>query len=182
MGTPYTPQQTVSTPGGIATIPSATMTRPADTTAYASGDLVANSTTAGSVTGLVFANAIRVNENFRIERVCLRKSDPSITNASFRVYICRALPVLSVGDNAQLNNSGVMAIDDVSYIVDWFDITMARGGERGAFGVGVPNIGSAIALSPVDPSTTLIGLIEATAAYTPVSGETFDCVLEGQWS
>lgn len=182
MGTPYTPQQTVSTPGGIATIPSATMTRPADTTAYASGDLVANSTTAGSVTGLVFANAVRVNENFRIERVRLRKSGPSITNASFRVYICRALPVLSVGDNAQLNNSGVMAIDDVSYIVDWFDITMARGGTAGAFGVGVPNIGSAIALSPVDPSTTLIGLIEATAAYTPVSGETFNCVLEGQWS
>ena len=38
----------------IADIVTATLTRPADTTAYASGDLVANSTTAGSVTPLTF--------------------------------------------------------------------------------------------------------------------------------
>ena len=182
MGVPYTPQQTVATPGGIATIHATTMTRPADTTAYTAGDLVANSTTAGSVTGLVFPGAVRNNEGVRIERLRLRKSGTSLTNASFRVYICRALPTLSVGDNAQLNNSGVMAIDNIQYVIGWFDVTMDRSATVGARGTGTPNSGNAIAVSPIDGTTQLIGLIEATAAYTPVSGETFDCTLEGQWS
>ena len=182
MGVPYPPQQSVYTPGGIATIASATMTRPADTTAYAAGDLVANSTTAGSVTGLVFSAAVRLNENYRIEALRLRKSDPSLTNASFRVYICRALPTLTVGDNGAFNASGVLALDSIQHVIEWFDVTMARSGVAGAFGRGVPNIGGAVALSPVDPSTTLYGLIEATAAYTPASGEAFNCILEGQWS
>lgn len=182
MGVPYTPQQLVATPGGIATIHANTMTRPADTTAYAAGDLVANSTTAGQVTGLVFPLAVRNNEAIRVERVRLRKSGTSLTNASFRVYLCRALPALSVGDNGVFNSSSALAVDNIQYIIGWFDITMDRSGTVGARGTGVPNVGNAIAISPVDPSTTIYGLIEATAAYTPASAETFDCTLEGQWS
>ena len=182
MGVPYTPQSTTYTPGGIATIASATMTRPANTTTYAAGDLVANSTTAGSVTGLVFSNAVRLNENYRIEGLRLRKSDPSLTNASFRIYICRALPTLSVGDNGVFNSSGVLAIDSIQHVIEWVDVTMTRSATSGAFGRGTPSNSGVVSLSPVDPSTKLIGLIEATAAYTPASGETFNCILEGQWS
>lgn len=170
------------TPGGLQTVHATTMTRPADTTAYAAGDLVANSTTAASVTGLVFPLSTRVaGEAIRIERLRLRKSGPSLTNASFRVYICRALPTLAVGDNGAFNASGVLAMDNVQYVIGWFDITMDRGATVGARGVGVPNQGNAITLTPI-AGTTLYGLIEATAAYAPVSAETWDATLEGQWS
>ena len=168
--------------GGLQAVSSATMTRPADTTAYTSGDLVANSTTAGSVTGLVFANAVRFDlECARWERIRLRKSGTSLTNASFRVYLFRALPTLSAGDNAAFNSSSVLAIDDVDKLVGWFDVTMDRSGAAGARGTGTPNAGPALTASPTS-GTTLYGLIEATAAYTPVSGETFTATLEGQWS
>jgi hypothetical protein len=170
------------TPSGLATIHATAFNRPANTTAYTAGDLVANSATAGSATGLVFLNAVRGDgEAIRIERVRLRKSSAVLTNASFRVYICRALPTLSVGDNGALNASSVLAIDDIQYVIGWFDLTMDRSGTAGARGVGVPNAGSAITLSPVS-GTTIIGLIEATAAYGPASGETFNATLEGQWS
>jgi hypothetical protein len=169
--------------GGLQAVPSLTMTRPADTTAYAQYDLVANSTTAGSVTGLVFPNAGRFDgESLRVERLRLRKSSASQTNATFRVYLFTALPTLSVGDNGVLNTSGgVMAIDDVDKLIGWFDVTMNRSGTAGAVGVGSPSAGSAITCKP-SASQTLYGLIEATAAYTPTSGETFNAVLEGQWS
>lgn len=175
------------TPLGLATIAAQPLIRPADTTAYAAGDLVANSTTAASVTGLVFLNAVRLpDEAIRIERLRLRKSGTSLTNASFRVYICRALPTLSVGDNGAFNNSSVLAVDDVQHIVGWFDVTMDRSGTAGARGAGTPNQGGAITVSPaagtLPTNTQLIGLIEATAAYTPVSGETFNATLEGQWA
>jgi hypothetical protein len=171
----------VNTPGGIATV-SASVTRPADTTAYASGDLVANSTTAGSVVPLTFSSAVREGgEAVRIERVRLRKTGTSLTNASFRVYIFRGSPTVSVGDNAALNSSSVLSVSDVADLVGWVDITMDRSGTAGAVGRGVPAGGAAISTAP-SSGTTLYGLIEATAAYTPVSGEAFTVTLEGQWS
>jgi hypothetical protein len=169
-------------PGGLQTLAATAFNRPADTTAYASGDLVANSTTAGSVTGLVFPLAVRAaGEAVRVERLRLRKSGAVLTNASFRVYLFRALPTLSVGDNAALNASSVLAMDDVQYLSGWFDVTMDRSATAGARGAGLPNSGSGITLSPAS-GTSLYGLIEATAAYTPASGETFNATLEGVWS
>jgi hypothetical protein len=168
--------------GGLQAVASNTMTRPADTTAYASGDLVANSTTAGSVTGMVFPNAVRFDlECARFERIRLRKSSATLTNASFRVYLFTALPTLSVGDNAAFNSSSVLAVDDMDKLVGWFDVTMDRSGAAGARGTGTPNAGPALTLKPAS-GTSLYGLIEATAAYTPTSAETFNAVLEGQWS
>lgn len=168
--------------GGLQAVPSNTMTRPADTTAYTSGDLVANSTTAGSVTGMVFPNAVRLDlESARFERLRLRKSSATLTNASFRVYLFTALPTLSVGDNAAFNSSSVLAVDDMDKLIGWFDVTMDRSGAAGARGSGTPNSGPALTCKPT-ASQTLYALIEATAAYTPTSGETFNAVLEGQWS
>jgi len=168
--------------GGLQAVSATTMTRPADTTAYASGDLVANSTTAGSVTGMVFPNAVRLDlECARFERIRLRKSSATLTNASFRVYLFTALPTLSVGDNGAFNASSVLAVDDMDKLIGWFDVTMDRSGAAGARGSGTPNSGPALTCKPT-ASQTLYGLIEATAAYTPTSGETFNAVLEGQWS
>jgi acetyl-CoA acetyltransferase len=67
---------------------SSTITRPADTTAYAAGDLVANSTTAGSVTPFIFDLSLgRGLAISSIQRVRLFKSAASATLAQFILHL-----------------------------------------------------------------------------------------------
>jgi hypothetical protein len=66
----------------------ASFTRPADTTTYASGDLVANNTTAGSVVPLTFTAVTRsAGDSVRIERARINTSNALLTNASFRLHL-----------------------------------------------------------------------------------------------
>src|ERR1043166_3581382 len=81
---------------------SASFTRPNDTTAYASGDLVATSTTAGSVVPLQIdlGNVAAVGHGItRIPRARLTKSGTSPTNANFRIHLYEAAPTPQNGDN-----------------------------------------------------------------------------------
>ncbi len=158
---------------------SANFTRPADTTAYAAGDLVANSTTAGSVVPLTFTNAVRTaGDCVRIERVRIEKSNTSLTNASFRLHLFEASPTPTVGDNGVFNNAGVLASNNVLNYVGAFAVTMTNSGSDGAAGFGVPTTGSGVTVSPTS-GTSLFGLLEVTAAYTPANGEVFYAVIEG---
>lgn len=157
----------------------ASFTRPADTTAYAAGDLVANSTTAGSVIPLSFANAVRMaGDCVRIERVRIEKSGTSLTNASFRLHLFESSPTPTVGDNGVFNNAGALASNNILNHAGTFPVTMVWSASDGAMGIGVPTTGSGATASPTS-GTSLFGLLEVTAAYTPVSGEVFYVVLEG---
>jgi hypothetical protein len=157
----------------------AQFTRPADTTAYAAGDLVANNTTAGSVVPLTFTNAVRSSGDcVRIERVRIEKSSTSLTNASFRLHLFEASPTPTVGDNGVYNNAGVLATNNVLNMVGTFPVSMTWSGSDGAIGVGVPTTGSGATACPTS-GTSLFGFLEVTAAYTPTSGETFYVVIEG---
>lgn len=149
----------------------AQMTRPADTTAYALGDLVANSTTAGSVVPLPFTVARLPAGSGMIRRARLRKSGTSITNASFRLHLYSASPTPSNGDN------GAWLTNQVANYIGSFDITMDKVFTDGASGNGLPTIGSEINFS-LASGQVVYGLLEARAAYTPVSAETFDLALE----
>lgn len=90
----------VTTPAGAT--PQASFTRPADTTAYASGDLVANCVTAGSVAPIAIEAARVRGGAARILAARLAKSGSSLTNASFRVHLMTALPAVTNGDNGAL--------------------------------------------------------------------------------
>lgn len=144
-------------------------TRPADTTAYAAGDLVANSTTAGSVVPLTLRGFGQNDQDgIMIRKVRLWKTGTSTTNASFRVHLFRSSPTVANGDNGAFSSSGV------SSYVESFDVTIAQAFTDGASGFGVPSVGSEAAERIVqNNSQTLYALIEARAAYTPSSGETF---------
>lgn len=166
-------------PSSVAfVITSNTITRPADTTAYAVGDLVANSTTAGSVTPFSFASVsdptISSNTDgsamVRIDRVRFQTNNTSLTNASFRVHFYRASPTVTNGDN------GAWLTAITSY-VGAFDMTLDRAFSDGAQGSGVPLVGSGTVITL--PATTLYALVEARGAYTPASGQTFNLVIEG---
>lgn len=169
-------------PRGLLTV-TASFSRPADTTTYAAGDLVANSTTAGSVAPAELVGAARAaGEAIRVERIRLRKSGANLTNAAFRVHLFTKPPSVTVGDNGVFGAAGVLSVADIEGHVGAMDVIMDTAGAIGARGLGVPMAGAGITCEPAGGAgveTSLWVLIEARAAYAPGSGETFFVTLEG---
>lgn len=141
-------------------------TRPADTTAYASGDLVANSTTAGSVVVPTIAlNPATTGGTSFVRRLKLKKSGVGVTNAAFRVHLYRSAPTPTNGDN------GAWLTTESGWIGS-FDVTIDKVFSDGAAGNGLPTVGTVIAVvNPTNPR--LWFLVEARGVYTPASAEVF---------
>jgi hypothetical protein len=157
--------------GGITAVVSDQFTRPSDTTAYNVGDLVANSTTAGSVSPLILPVARIIDKSVAIRRVRLKKTGISIISAQFRAHFYKSSPTASNGDN------GSWLTTESTYLGS-FDITMDRVFSNGAKGIGVPSVGSELILVPNTGSLNVFALIEARGAYTPVSAEEFTLTAE----
>ncbi len=155
---------------GVA-IATASFTRPSDTTAYASGDLVANSTTAGSVVPMTLTVARNAGGTGVIQRVRLKISGTVITNASFRVHFYRASPTVTNGDN------GVWLSTESTYL-GWCDVTVDKAFSDGAKGIGIPGSGAGTVISFDASAKSLYALIEARAAFTPISAEVFTLAVE----
>ena len=146
----------------------ASFTRPADTTQYASGDLVANSTTAGSVVPMRF-DVNDTGMGGMVRRVRIRKSGTSVTSASFRLHLYTTSSITCAnGDN------GAWSTNQAVNYVGAFDVTVDRAFTDGAAGNGVPMAGSEINLG----LNTYYGLLEARGTYTPANGEVFTVDLE----
>ncbi len=159
---------------GIEVIPAPRMTRPADTTAYASGDLVANSTTAGSVVPLVFTGG---GTALRLRRAVLLTSNATVTNKNYLLFIFSASPTVTNGDN------GVFAVSaaDHGRLLAVLGSTAAISSGGGSINVFYPLDSAATAVNgwlPTRITGTCYGLLRAGAAYTPTSAETYDMWLE----
>lgn len=151
--------------------PSASFTRPGDTTAYASGDLVANSTAAGSVVAPVFTigrSASAFGQQFRIDRIKISKTTTTTTNAAFRVHLYRVAPTVANGDNAAFSTSG--AANDLGF----YDITVDQAFTDGATGFVIGGPRAAV----IDTAATIVCLVEARGAYAPGNAEVFTVSLE----
>lgn len=156
----------------------AAFARPADTTQYAAGDLVANSTTAGSVVPVRLLAAARV-PGYRgfLRRARIRKSTTSVTTADFRVHFFNeGPPVLTNGDNAafvltSLFSGGIyMGAIDVNFTTSPQGVvTIGTAIEA----VGFPTSNQGHLPIYTNNSADLWALIEARSAYTPGSAETF---------
>jgi hypothetical protein len=161
--------------GGQISAVGATFTRPANTTPYASSQIVANSVTASSVTPLTFAVS-RVNDSsVRIRRARMKKSGTSITNASFRLHLYKLNPTLSLG---VANGDGGTWLTTESDYLGAIDITMDKAFSDASKGIGTPNNGTEMDLIPSPGTQNIFGLLEARGAYTPVSAEVFTVTLE----
>ncbi len=156
---------------GLVANPSANFTRPADTTAYAVGDLVANNTTAGSVTPMSFTAASVSGGTFSALKVRLKKTGTSITNAAFKLHLYTTSPTVTNGDN------GAFLSNQAATWLGSFDITSMTVFSDGAAGNGVATVGSAISVI-LASGQIIYGLLEARGAYTPISGEVFTVILE----
>lgn len=158
--------------GGTGARPSANFTRPADTTAYAVGDLVANSTTAGSVAAMQFTAARVAAGSFMLRRCKIAKSGTGVTSALFRLHLFTAAPAtVTNGDN------GAFSVSGVADYLGAFDVTVDRAFTDGAAGVGVPVSGSEITVK-LASGQIIYGLLEARGAYTPGNAEVFTVTLE----
>jgi hypothetical protein len=159
----------------------AQFTRPADTTAYAAGDLVANSTTAGSVVALTFTFGALKQAAIEIRRFKIRKSNTTITNGSFRLHLFTAIPTFtSAGDNSAI---GTVAQGAANWLGS-LDCGLTIALQDGAVGEGIPvsnTLGHAEIVAQFAEGATpvLYGFLEARAAYTPTSAETFNITLYG---
>lgn len=152
----------------ISASASASVTRPADTVAYASGDLLANSTTAGSVVPLSFQVNRGPGLHVRVRRVRINKTGTSVTNAAYRVHLFKGSPTPANGDN------GAFSTDNAATYVGQVDVTVAQAFTDGAWGAATTEINFA----PAANGSTIYGMIEVRGAYTPISGEVFTVTLE----
>jgi len=156
---------------GNTKIVSASFIRPADTTAYAIGELVANSTTAGLVVPMMFNLPRIAGGSGMIRRVRITTSSTSVTAAQFRLHLYNEVPVPANGDNAAWSTSRAFEY------IDAMDVTVDRAFTDGARGTGIAIVGSEINFA-VPVGLVVYGLLEARAAYTPTSEERFTVTLE----
>lgn len=144
-------------------------TRPSDTTAYADNDLVANSTTAGSVVPLSF-NVGR--GGLKIVGARIQKSDESdVANATFTLHLFGSSPTVANGDNGAISHSLSDKFGSIS-----FAIMTAATDE----GYSIANGGDSIlpdGLHWYTANGRIYGLIQAEAAYSPASAEVFAVTL-----
>lgn len=172
------PALTSSDPGsvvGLSKVATATLTRPADTTAYASGDLIANSVTAGSVVPLSLTVA-RANDTTGMVRK-LRGSTSNVAwlGNTVRHHLFKLLPTTTVGDNGVFAG----AVNGVASVhIGYADITYDQLFSDGVKGEGVPNVGSEFNFEPSTGTQNIFALLEARGAYAPASAQTFALAAE----
>lgn len=146
---------------------STTFTRPTDTNVYAAGDLVANSTTAGSVTPMTLA--FPYGQNFAARNITLKKTKVDITNASFNIWFLSASPTVTNGDNGAFAGNFLASVLFEPVRVDIVS-TLTGGGV-----LGTSLFGDDLLLLPA----TTYALIEALGAYTPANAEVFTLSVHG---
>lgn len=169
-----------------------TFTRPADTTAYANGDLVANNTTAASVVPLDFLSGGNFLDTragwLRRAVVSLRGAGISATNGTFNLDLFRYRPAVANGDNgayAPIAGPGLLGPDWICRLSGALVVATANeaygslqpGGANNQFDVAI-RLDRPASNAPFGPTDGLFGLLSAGAAWTPVASATVSVRLE----
>lgn len=154
---------------------SSSFTRPADTSQYAQNDLVANSTTAGSVVPLVWKVPLN---GAKLWRVNLSKSSTTVTNASFRLHLYKDSPTAANGDNGAWSTT----VSGYLGFIDIVGTSPAFTDSATASGVWINNSVFAPFMLLADKDRKIYGLLQNTTAtgYVPTSGEVFTVSLIGE--
>ena len=170
LATDVTPVYTV----GLVKVQTASFTRPANTTIYTVGNLVANSTVAGSVTPMNFTGGSVNGSSGMVRKARIRKSGTAVQSANFRLHIWNVAPTVT----SAVDNGALTLIAGVAGYQGSIDIVVDRAFSDGAVGSGMPHTGSEINYTLAAGDTKLYALLEASTAYTPASGELFTIDLE----
>lgn len=149
---------------------SASFTRPNDTTAYAANDLMANSTTAGSVVPMSFI--FPAGGTMWLRTVKVRKSGTTATNGNFHIRLYSASPTCANGDNGAWSTSGA-----ATYLGK-LDPAIVEAFTDGCAVVDSTSESADLQID-IGNGNTVYGLMVADAAYTPAANEVFTVTLYG---
>jgi hypothetical protein len=147
---------------------SATFTRPADTTAYAVGDSISNSTSAPLPFELDLAEYINGGGSLEVRKIAIVSSIKQATLPLINVFLCPETftatndnAALDISDTIQENGGGWLNCEVQNYTAS---------NSRVAY-VGIP-------MPIVMPATSqkLYGALQAANAYTPGNAEKFTIV------
>lgn len=152
-------------PGARAGVGS--VTRPNDTTAYAIGDLIAN-------TGAAVPIALPTAKSGLANRVRLKVNDTAWKAATIRAHFFRDVPTVAVNDNGVLNAAETYAFTESNYL-GYVEVTLSQQTSDGyvkgfaAFQFLFETLTGASGLS---------ALLEARTAVTPAASKVFTLALE----
>jgi hypothetical protein len=155
-----------------------TVTRPADTAAYAVGDLIANNTVAASVVPIALPAAREADRTGMVRALRLKVNDTAWKAGVVRVHLFRDSPTVAVGDNGVLNASETYAFTESNYM-GYCDITLSQQTSDGYVkGFGVRSVGAEWNFDPAPGTVNIFALLEARTAVTPGSAKIFSLVAE----
>lgn len=162
--------EVVTFSGYVANPTSGVLTRPADTNAYAANDLIASSTTAGSVVVPTVTIARVAGGSGTIPKLTLFSNHTTgLSGISVAVRLWRAAPTYTNGDNGAY----AVATGAANFIAK-FTGTFEQFGD-GAVAVLEPSVGAVVALK-LASGLTVAWDLQALAGFTPQSGKTFTLV------
>lgn len=172
-GTPIADNNPLPVTGNTAVI-GGSIQRPADTAAYAVGDIVAQSTTAGSCSPVPVAVSRDIDTTGIMRRCRVKVNDLAWFNASLYVHVFKDAPTFSSGDNAAF----AAALTESNYL-GAFTVTLDQKFSGSIVkGIGVPVAGSEIVFDPSAGTKNVFFVIETKSAVTPGSAKTFTVVFE----
>lgn len=159
--------------GGVTANPSQTFTRPADTTAYAANDLVANATAAGSVAYGTIAAARISGGSFQIDRLRLTTNHTTgLASKNVRVRLWTAAPTYTNGDNGGY----VVATGAAGYLGSYTGAFEQFA--DGATAILSPDVASVV--GKLSASANIFWDIQTLDIFTPQSAKTFTLFVEAQ--
>jgi len=151
---------------GQSTVVGVTFTRPADTTAYAALDNVANSTSAPTI--LTFTNIARINAGSGYIVKAKVITDQSTNTARFRLHLFHTAPT-AINDNAAYTTLWANNANKIG----WIDFDAA--GTEGTGSTAAESLNTSVRLKYIcaAASRTIYGVLETRDAFTPASAQNF---------
>lgn len=147
--------------GGVVPVTS-TITRPADTTAYAAGDAWANSTSAPTAGGGTLADVVAFSGgSAELTHLSIVSSAAPATPLQGEIWLFDTAPT-EINDNAAFTVSDAEMLNCIAQIPFALSSIGANSSATILLGLGIKTIGSA----------NLRYLIRVANVYTPASGET----------
>ncbi|HEV2530942.1 hypothetical protein [Phenylobacterium sp.] len=157
--------------GGHTTIAGASFTTPASVVAYASGNLIANSATAGSVVPLSFT-VCRVNAGTgMVRRARIKTPDTGFAGVTVTLKLYRDSPTNTNGDH------GAWLTTESNYLGS-MPVTFDQHFSDAEKGIGAPAIGSEINFDCAGGSQIIYGEVVAGGAITPQGAKLMSVTLE----
>jgi hypothetical protein len=163
------------TSGGVYASVGGTLTKSTKTTAYSSGQLIAQSATAGSCSGIALAVA-RINDGTgMVRRLRLKTTDATWLNATIRVHLYKDTPTFANGDAG----NWAAGTTESNYI-GYSDIVLDRSFSNAVKGIGTPASGSEWNFEPSTGTQNIYAVLEArsTSAGSHTASSVFTLVAE----